>query len=153
MPTLSLSSFAKLLGFKRISNTRFKRLIQKWEKEGRVKIEQSGYKGDSMHHPKVVTTTEALQVYLGEARKGREAKQIDWSAAEMVLSEDGFKIVRAQSDHKCSACRDAIYRASIAGVSGQRHAHKKLFKDIRLCPKCIRRILDGAEFKVVMRVV
>jgi hypothetical protein len=48
------STFARRLGFKNAGEKRFRQLIKLAVKKGLLRIEQGGFKADSMHHPKLV---------------------------------------------------------------------------------------------------
>jgi hypothetical protein len=48
------STFARRLGFKNAGEKRFRQIIKLAVKKGLLRIEQGGFKADSMHHPKLV---------------------------------------------------------------------------------------------------
>ena len=55
---LRLKTLAKRCGYKSSKDERFKKALSNLVEKGKVKVERSGYRSDSTHHPKVVVYLE-----------------------------------------------------------------------------------------------
>jgi hypothetical protein len=87
------STFARRLGFKNASEKRFRQLIKLAVKKGLLRIEQGGFKGDSMHHPKLVVLMKSFD----------EVKFIERAAfPSYTLSTEvgGYRLVKHRTGRK-----------------------------------------------------
>jgi hypothetical protein len=60
--TVQLSKFAKLLNYKTAGSREFRKVLGLMVENGLVKIQQGGFLGDSMHHPKLVVIRKPLEI-------------------------------------------------------------------------------------------
>lgn len=74
--TTTLTRLAKDSGFRNAADPRFKNCLRKLEKDQVIEVQQSGFKGDSMHHPKIVVLKADLLI-VHEAEDGLIAVRDD----------------------------------------------------------------------------
>ncbi len=61
-----LGRFARLLGYRDANSSEFKRKCKIWQGTGLLEIQQAGYLGDNLHHPKLaVYDTKVLEQHSG----------------------------------------------------------------------------------------
>ena len=58
---LTLTNFAKKLGYASVSDSEFQDRLRLWKSNGVVKVQQSGYRGHSLAHPKIAILSEDLE--------------------------------------------------------------------------------------------
>jgi hypothetical protein len=144
MTTLTMKRFSEKLGFKRVSNARFRMLLKQWEIEGILKPYQGGYRGHSTAHPKKVLLLQPLEFF----QEKSVDKHFHVHAAELILKELGLKLrhVAQTASHKCSNCKGDI-------ESGTNYATASMFLVVKLCPRCIRLICEGAKLSIKPTVI
>ena len=93
------STFARRLGFRDARDKKFRQLLKLAEKKGLIKIQQSGFKADSMHHPKIVVLMKPFE----------EVKFVERTVFPSYVpftEVDGYKLVWKFPDvrgyHSCS---------------------------------------------------
>lgn len=60
--TVQLSKFAKLLNYKTSGSREFRKVLGLMIENGLVEIQQGGFLGDSMHHPKLIVIRKPLEI-------------------------------------------------------------------------------------------
>ena len=90
------------------------------------------------HHPKKISLLEPLDTYQQTAKKTK----FNVTDAKIILGELGLQLRSAQKGHKCSNCKNYIYPQTLYG-----YGH--FFQQVKLCPKCVNKILDGANLKLM----
>ena len=142
MTTMTLSQFAKQIGFNRASDKRFKELLRSWQVQGHIRIYQGGYAGDSMHHPKKVQISKTLSSYQESAKTYSRTK------TEKLLNEFGFQTRRAEKVHNCLTCAGKIFPHELY--------HTKRFFTANICLVCAEQIMVDAqatgEVKLIIKV-
>ncbi|MBS7633779.1 hypothetical protein KEJ15_09265 [Candidatus Bathyarchaeota archaeon] len=59
---LQLSKFAKLLNYKTAGSREFRKVLDLMLQNGLVEIQQGGFLGDNMHHPKLLVIRKPLEI-------------------------------------------------------------------------------------------
>lgn len=71
----TLSRLAKQAGFKTAADTEFKKCLERLKRDGVIDIQQSGFKGDSMHHNKIVVLSASLMVIDEEKASAQQIQE------------------------------------------------------------------------------
>jgi hypothetical protein len=127
-----LCRFAKLLGYSRASNHEFRQIIRYFEKLGFVAVQQSGFMGHSMYHPKLVAILKPLEIV---AFKHAVLLRTNYAIGE-------FAVHKTQEKRKCEQCKHIIDIGERYGVKvrlGRLRQGKKriVFSQTILCLYCL----------------
>lgn len=134
MTVLTLKTFAIKLGFNRVSNPIFRRLLREWEIDGSVHLYQGGYLGHSTAHPKKIEFHKELNAYVAQAKAIPQPPEFHLYAFEPMLNVKGLKIVSGQTGHRCSSCDDCFFREAYISSS--------VFFTLKICKKCIQKLCE-----------
>jgi hypothetical protein len=87
---MTVNNFAKKLGFKNGGAYGFKGHLHALERSGAVLIQQGGYLGDSLHHPKlvVIKNLEAIQQHFGKADLLQKSSMPKWKRMKKCRHKD-----------------------------------------------------------------
>ena len=123
------STFARRLGFRNANDSKFRQLLKLAERKGLIKIQQSGFRSDSIHHPKlvVVENLKLFQNYFNILKQPDKKSEIRayWCPYCASIIEDFSTKKDFDSEHfsgqliECPYC----FKEFIVGVS------KKTFKE------------------------
>ena len=87
------STFARRLGFRNANDSKFRQLLKLAERKGLIKIQQSGFRSDSMHHPKIVVLMKPFE----------EVKFVERTVFPSYIrytEVDGYKLVKCRTGRK-----------------------------------------------------
>jgi len=118
------SSFARRLGFSDARDKKFRRLLKLAEKRGLIKIQQSGFRSDSVHHSRIVVLMRPFE----------EVKFVERAVFPSTISYtevDGYKLVKHRTGRK-------------------RKLKSGKFSDSQwwVCEKCGKKIRVGSPYAV-----
>ena len=95
---MHLTKFAKMLEYPRVTNREFKRVLKFLENQGLVIIQQGGFLGHSMYHPKIITILKPLEL--------DTFKQVVFSRTNFKIGE--FTVHKTREKRKCERCSHVI---------------------------------------------
>jgi hypothetical protein len=144
--TMCLSRFAKLLNYPRASNREFKRILQFLEKEGLIVVQQGGFVGDSMHHPKIVAILKPLEL---DAFSNVVLTRTNFTIGD-------FTVHKTKEKRKCEKCKHVIEFGARYGVKIQLGRKRKgakrriVFAQNVVCLPCLLEEagIEGLETEV-----
>jgi len=129
---LTFRNFVKRLGYKSAQNREFNVLRKMLEKQGIIEIQQSGYAGHSLAHPKLVVI-----------HKFVELENIERINANLRVNfaVGPFTVHRATKPFNCRACSEEIWPGERYGSRvklGRRTAWgRQILKYTILCLPCL----------------
>lgn len=151
MKVVSVTKFAKQLGFKSAKERKFRQIIELAKQRDLLKIVQGGYLGDSMHHPKLVELRASLDVvkFLEQLIFPSYVPMRQLNGYSLTLARTGFRRLLQNgtfSKHKWWICEDCNAIISI----GQPYASKIDFSKqaengLPVRVKCLSCFLDLIE--------
>jgi len=118
------STFARRLGFRDARDKKFRQLLKLAEKKGLIKIQQSGFKADSMHHPKIVVLMKPFE----------EVKFVERTVFPSYVpftEVDGYKLVKHRTGRK-RLLKSGVFSKNVWWV----------------CEKCGKKIRVGHPYAV-----
>jgi len=95
-----------MLNYPRVTSREFKRVASFLEREGIVVVQQGGFLGHSMAHPKIVTVLKPLEL--------DAFKQVVMSNTNFTVGE--FTVHKTTKKRKCGECRRTIDYGERYGV-------------------------------------
>jgi hypothetical protein len=127
-----LGLFAKMLNYPRATSREFKRVLSFLERSGIVAIQQGGFLGDNMHHPKLVVIRKPLEI--------EHFRRVVLLQRNYRLGD--FSVHVTGKDRECAKCHKKIRRGERYGVRVQlrrrRWARKVLvYAQEILCFPCL----------------
>jgi hypothetical protein len=128
-----LSLFAKMLDYPRVTSREFKRIVGYLEKEGVIVVQQGGFLGHSMAHPKIVAILKPLKL--------DEFTQVMASRTNFRLGD--FTVHKTTKRRKCEKCRRIIdygerYGACLEFGRRRKYSSRKIVRAVKvLCFPCL----------------
>jgi hypothetical protein len=121
-----------MLNYPRATSREFKRVLGFLERERIIEIQQSGYKGDSMHHPKLVVVRKPLQI---DQFRRLVLFQRNYRIGDFTVHVTG-------KQRTCSKCHEKISRGERYGVKVQLQRRRwgrraRVYAEEVLCFPCL----------------
>lgn len=127
-----LAKFAKLLNYPRASNREFRRVLNVLEKQELVILQQGGYRGDSMHHSKIVTVLKPVELDIYK-------RVVEFSRVNFIMGK--YTVHRTTHKRKCRICKHAIPRGDRYGIKIQlkriEGTKPRVFAQETVCLSCL----------------
>lgn len=131
--TITLRSFARLLGYTKSSDREFKTVLKILTSKELIKIQQSGFYAHSCHHPKILIILEPFEV--------DRFKRIILGRTNFKIRD--FTVHRTTKKRKCDGCNKIINYGQRYGIKlkiGRRALYvrrRKVFGGTTLCFPCL----------------
>ena len=103
---ITLRRFAKLLGYLKSSDREFKRILKILTSRQCVQIQQSGFRADSLHHPKLIVILQPFTI--------ERFKRIILQRTNFQIGD--FMVHRTTKKRKCEDCHKSINLGQRYGV-------------------------------------
>jgi hypothetical protein len=131
---ITLPKFVKRLGYESAQNREFNVIRRMLEKQGIIEIQQSGYAGHSLAHPKLVVI-----------RQTAEFENFERINANLRVNFNlgYFTVHRATKPFQCSNCKEDIWSGERYGSRVQfgrrrsRRGPRRIIKYTVLCLPCL----------------
>lgn len=130
--SIILTKFARHLNYPRASNHEFKEILSYLEKRNILVVQQGGFLGDSMHHPKLVTILKPLEL---DKFKHVILGRVNYSIGD-------FTVHRTTTKRKCLKCKHVIaygerYAVKIHFGITKKHSRQRIYALDILCLPCL----------------
>jgi len=99
MRSLRINRFAKQLGYARSNSRELKEVLRILEDHGFIKVQQSGFLGDSLHHKRIIVILKPFE--LDNFKKTMLAKT-NYKIGEFIVH-------KTKKQRKCNRCRGIIH--------------------------------------------